>query len=66
MRLETLSDSKIAFRMYDITNLSHPAAYHTTNLKLVFFSDDRVDLLYHGTTAGRVSTQTVHLARKRS
>lgn len=66
MRLETLSDSKIAFTMYDITNLSHPRAYHTTNLELVFLSDDRVDLIYRATAAGRPSTQVVQLTRRRS
>lgn len=66
MRLETLSDSKITFTMYDITNLSHPQAYHTTDLELVFLSDDRVDLIYRATAAGRASTQVVQLTRKRS
>ena len=66
MRLETLSESKMSFTMYAITNLSDPQAYHTTNLELVFVSADRVDLIYRGTAAGRVSTQVVHLTRKSS
>jgi hypothetical protein len=66
MRLETLSDNKITFTMYDITNLSHPQAYHTTNLELVFLSADRVDLIYRATSAGRPSTQVVHLTRKKT
>jgi hypothetical protein len=66
MRLETLNESTMSFRMYDITNLSDPQAYHTTNMDLVFVSDDRVDLIYRGTEAGRASTQVVHLTRKSS
>jgi hypothetical protein len=66
MRLETLDDGKITFAMYDITNLSHPQAYHTTNMELVFLSDDRVDLIYRATSAGKRSTQVVQLTRKRS
>lgn len=65
MRLEAADDRKLVFTMYDITNLSHPHAYHTTGLDVIFISDDRVDLLYRGTEGGRASTQTVQLTRKR-
>lgn len=64
MRLQTLEDGKISFKMYDITNLSHPQAYHTTDLDVVFVSEDRVDLVYRATSGGRPSTQVVQLTRK--
>jgi hypothetical protein len=66
MRLQTLDTSKITFTMYDITNLSHPQAYHTTGMELVFLSDDRVDLIYRATSAGQPSTQVVRLTRNSS
>jgi hypothetical protein len=66
MRLQTLDESRITFTMYDITNLSHPRDYHTTDMELVFLNDDRVDLVYRATSAGRASTQVVRLTRKDS
>lgn len=63
MRLQTMSDARITFKMFDITNLSHPRTYHTTDMELVFLSRERVDLIYRGISDGRVSTQVVHLAR---
>jgi hypothetical protein len=66
MRVQTIDDRKIAFTMYDITNLSRPQAYHTTGLEVVFLSDDRVDLLYRGTSDGRDSVSRVQLTRQKS
>ena len=65
MRLQTLDDRRMTFSMYDITNLKHPKDYHTIGVELVFVSDDRVDLIYRGTSDGRPSTQVVPLTRKR-
>src|SRR5262245_22140131 len=47
----------IAFEMYDITNLANPEAYHSTRVEVIFLNDDRVDLVYHGTSAGKDTTQ---------
>jgi hypothetical protein len=66
MRLQTLDDGRMTFSMYDITNLKHPRAYHTTGLQLVFVSDDRIDLIYRATSDGRESTDVIPLTRKRS
>ena len=44
--------------------MSSPEAYHTNSLDVVFLGNDRVDLVYGGTTAGRASAQTFQLTRK--
>ena len=64
MRAQAIDDRRMVFTMYDITNLSHPKAYHTNGLEVVFLSNDRVDLQYRGTTDGRESTSIVQLTRK--
>ena len=64
MRIKAADTRHIYFEMYDITNLSSPQAYHTTSLDVVFLGDDRVDLVYGGTTAGQPSVQTFQLTRK--
>lgn len=68
MRIKSVADGgkRISFEMYDITNLATPDSYYTNSLDVVFLSDDRVELAYGGTTAGRKSTQTFALTRKRS
>ena len=64
MRVKTADANHIYFEMYDITNLANPQAYHSTTLDVVFVGNDRVDLVYGGTTAGTTSAQTFHLTRK--
>jgi hypothetical protein len=64
MRLRTLDDRKVTFAMYHITNLSHPDAYHTTGMELVFLGENRVDLIYRGLSNGRESSQIIHLERR--
>lgn len=57
---------RIGFEMYDITNLSGPQAYHSTNVEVLFLSDDRVDLVYRGRAAEKEYTQVFQLTRKKS
>jgi hypothetical protein len=68
MRIKSVTDGgkRISFEMYDITNLATPDSYYTNSLDVVLLSDDRVELAYGGTTAGRKSTQTFALTRKSS
>jgi hypothetical protein len=66
MRVREVDDRRIAFEMFDITNLANPKAYHTTHLDVVFRSDGRVELAYRGVTDGRESTQVFHLTRKKA
>jgi hypothetical protein len=66
MRVREVDDRRIAFEMFDITNLANPKAYYTTHLDVVFLSDDRVELAYRGVTDGRESTQVFHLTRKKA
>jgi hypothetical protein len=55
----------VAFEMYDITNLTDPGAYHSTNVEVTFQTDDRVDVVYRGKGAGGETTQVFQLVRKR-
>jgi hypothetical protein len=66
MRMRSTTDGgrKIAFEMYDITNLTDPQSYHSTHLDLVFVSEDEIELAYKGKSEGRESTQVFHLRRK--
>ena len=57
--------NRIGFEMYDITNLSSPQAYHSTNVEVLFLSDDRVDLVYRGRAAEKDYTQVFQLTRKK-
>ena len=63
MRIKSADARHISFEMYDITNLANPQAYYTNSLDVVFHGNDRVDLVYGGTTAGRASAQTFQLTR---
>jgi hypothetical protein len=59
MRLHSITDDgrRLAFEIYDITNLTSPEKYHSTNLEVSFISQDRVQLLYTGkSSAGEQKT----------
>jgi hypothetical protein len=66
MRVKAFDDGgkHIAFEMYDITNLADPNAYHSTKVDVNFLSDDRIDLVYRGVTAGKETNQVFQLTRK--
>ena len=68
MRVTGVADGgrRIAFEIYDITNLSAPDAYHSTRVDVVFVSDDRVDLEYRGAAGQRQTTQVFQLTRRKS
>jgi hypothetical protein len=68
MRIKAVGDGgrRIAFEMYDITNLADPQGYHSTSVDVVFLNDDRVDLEYRGTRAGTKTTQVFQLSRRRA
>lgn len=54
----------LRFDFWDITNLSAPDAYYTTNIELYFESDDEIELRFRGTTAGETGDwQINHLSR---
>ena len=55
---------RIAFEMYDITNLADADAYHSTRVDVVFLSETRVDLGYRGVRAGKETTQVFQLSRR--
>ena len=65
MRAQKMDDRQISFQMFDITNLADPKAYHSTQLDVVFVSEDRVDLAYGGMTDGRASTQVFQMTRQK-
>lgn len=64
MRMTRADDRRVAFAMYDITNLSSPDAYHSTHLEVVFIGKERVNLAYSGTSGGDKSTQVFELKRR--
>jgi hypothetical protein len=64
MRVKVADDRHLSFEMFDITNLADPKGYHTTNLDVVFLSDDRIEWTYRGIADGRESKQVFQLARK--
>ena|SRR5688572_26724986 len=66
MRVKAIENGgrRIAFEMYDITNLKSPDAYRSTSLEVQFHDDGTVDLAYGGWSAGRSSTQTFQLLRR--
>jgi hypothetical protein len=68
MRVSAIEDGgkRIAFQIYDITNLGDPDAYYSTRVEVVFLSDTRVDLVYRGVRAGKEMTQVFQLARRSS
>jgi hypothetical protein len=63
MRLKAVEDGgkRLAFEKYDITNLSDPQAFHSNAVDVVFHGDDRVDLVYRSTAAGKASVQVFQL-----
>lgn len=66
MRLRSVADSgrKLAFEIYDITNLARPEAYHSTNLEVSFISENRVRLTYTGKSAGQDQKAVFDLTRQ--
>ena len=68
MRVKTIENGgrRIAFAMYDITNLKSPEAYRSTSLVVQFHDDGTIELAYGGWSAGRSSTQTFQLLRRTS
>jgi hypothetical protein len=71
MRVTAISDGgrRIAFEMYDITNLATPEAFHSNAVEVIFRSEDRVDLVYRGTRGaapGTKSEQVFQLRRRQS
>jgi hypothetical protein len=68
MRITGVSDGgrRLAFEIYDITNLTDRAAYHSTAVEVVFLSDDRVDLVYRGVHGDRPITQVFELTRRKA
>jgi hypothetical protein len=66
MRVKSVQDHGISFEIYDITNLSAPEAYHSTNVDVLFHGEDRVDLVYRGKASGKETTQVFQLARRKT
>jgi hypothetical protein len=68
MRVKTVANGgrRVAFEMYDITNLKSPDAYRTTSLDVVFQDDGTIELAYGGTSGSGSRTQTFQLLRRRS
>jgi hypothetical protein len=64
MRIKAADQHHIYFEMYDITNLASPQAYHSTSLDVVFVSEERIELVYGGTSDGHDSAQTFQLTRQ--
>ena len=66
MRVAAVEDGgkRIAFDMYDITNLVRPDAYHSTHVDVVFLGENRVDLIYGGVNAGKATRQVFQLTRR--
>ena len=65
MRVKLADDRRLSFEMFDITNLADPKGYHTTNLDVVFLSEDRIEWTYRGISDGRESKQVMQLTRKK-
>jgi hypothetical protein len=68
MRAKTItSDGRlVAFEMFDITNHPDPASYYSSALDVRFADDGTVELAYRGMTAGRESSQTFQLVKRRA
>jgi len=71
MRIKSVEDGgrRIAFEMYDITNLATPESFHSNAVEVVFHSEDRVDLVYRGTRGpvpGAKSEQVFQLTRRKT
>jgi hypothetical protein len=66
MRVKEIDDRRIAFEMFDITNLTNPQGYRTTHLDIVFVSPDRIDIAYRGTSETGETTQVFQLTRKKA
>jgi hypothetical protein len=62
MRVREADDRRIAFEMFDITNLASPQSYHTTHLDVEFVSADRIIRTYRGTDG---KPQVTQLTRKK-
>jgi hypothetical protein len=66
MRVKEIDDRRIAFEMFDITNLANPQGYRTTHLDIVFVSPDRIDIVYRGRGETGETTQVSQLTRKKA
>ena len=68
MRAKTIENGgrRVLFEMYDITNLKSPDAYRSTSLEVKFHDDGTAEIAYGGWSAGRTSTQTFNLLRRKS
>lgn len=67
MRVREADDRRVAFEIFDITNLSDPQGYRTTHVDIVFVSADRVELAFRGRSGseGRETTQVLQLTRRK-
>jgi hypothetical protein len=67
MRIKAVEDGgrRLAFEMYDITNLRDAKSYHSVAVDVLFLSDDRVDLVYRGKAGETKTTQVFQLTRKK-
>lgn len=71
MRMKSVEagGKKIAFEMYDITNLATPDSFYSQAVEVIFLSADRVNLVYHGTRGpapGTKSEQVFQLTRRKT
>jgi hypothetical protein len=67
MRVTTIENGarRIAFEMFDITNLKSPEAYRSTSLDVQFLDDGTVELTYGGWSAANgSSSQAIQLQRR--
>jgi hypothetical protein len=54
----------LRFEYWDVTNLADPQAYYTTDIELVFESDENAELRFRGITAGDPGEWQVHRLRR--
>jgi hypothetical protein len=69
MRVKSVENGgrRIAFEMFDITNLASPESYRSTSLDVHFLDDGTVELTYGGWSAANgSSSQTIQLQRRTS
>lgn len=68
MRVKAIENGgrRVAFEIYDITNLKSPDASHSISLDVVFHDDGTTDLTYGGKSGGKSNTQTFQLLRRTS
>jgi len=58
------AEKTLRLEYWDITNLGDPGQYYTTDIELLFESDEDVELRFRGRTAGELGEWQVHRLRR--